>query len=70
MKRGAINLQKLFKTSLENSSGCIISWADIWPLSHESKYGGLEEWYGLYAALSNAPRGTAGTLSACAGSAY
>jgi hypothetical protein len=58
-------LQKLLKTSLDNSSGCIMSWADIWGLSQEKRYGGPDA-HG-YAAANNVPNGTAGTLRACAG---
>lgn len=58
-------LQKLLKTSLDNNSGCIMSWAEICELSQEKRYGGPDAQG--YAAANNAPKGTAGTLRACAG---
>jgi hypothetical protein len=58
-------LQKLLKTSLDNNSGCIMSCAEIWELSQEKRYGGPDAQG--YAAANNVPKGTAGTLRACAG---
>jgi hypothetical protein len=58
-------LQKLSKTSLGNNSGCIMSCAEIWELSQEKRYGRPHAQG--YAAANNVPKGTAGTLRACAG---